>query len=430
MRTICKMVFIIIYFYVFNNLPGYCQFNDTQSKLEVIQKNTFSQPRHFFAYFNLSDSTRSKSRLDVYWEFVNDILQFVKIDESQYRARYEIEANLLDEKGSLVDSHTIIDEIVTNDFSVTNSTVILNHGVFSLFAPPGNYKFRLELIDLDTQRHLLREKDFELKDFSHLNNQLSDILFFDARQTDAGQITYFPNLAGNFKDSLATSLAYYEIYPHQELELLKVHTQIIDFNENVVYDSIQTVANNQQGIIQKEINLKAIVWQPGRYLIKICFIDNPEEVAVDRHFFLNLNHLPFSLDNLENAYEPIKIIGDPKELHDFEKASPAMKKALFDAFWKQRDPTPGTEKNEVKDEFYKRVEFCYRQFTVYSLNKMGWETERGKIYLKFGEPSLVQKYASHLHKPPTEIWYYRSINERFLFVDRSGVGDYKMIRRE
>jgi len=111
-------------------------------------------------------------------------------------------------------------------------------------------------------------------------------------------------------------------------------------------------------------------------------------------------------------------------------ASESEKEELFREFWKHRDPTPDTEENEIKDEFYRRIDFCNQNFTVFMLDKEGWETDRGKIFLKYGEPSQVEKHESDLNRPAIEVWYFEKLQQRFIFADRSGMGDYQLIKIE
>jgi len=50
--------------------------------------------------------------------------------------------------------------------------------------------------------------------------------------------------------------------------------------------------------------------------------------------------------------------------------------ALFtEAFWKHRDPTPGTPENEFRSEHYRRINYANSHFGSGS-SKPGWKTQR------------------------------------------------------
>ena len=74
--------------------------------------------------------------------------------------------------------------------------------------------------------------------------------------------------------------------------------------------------------------------------------------------------------------------------------------------------------------------FVINHFTVNALDKDGWETDRGKIYVKYGQPTTVDRHTNELNVPPYEIWYYSSIDRRFIFEDRSSIGDYTLVKME
>ena len=100
-------------------------------------------------------------------------------------------------------------------------------------------------------------------------------------------------------------------------------------------------------------------------------------------------------------------------------------------FWRQRDPTPGTHRNEFKEEHYQRFEFVNRTFGRLSTLE-GWQTDRGKMYIIMGSPYQVEKIHT-IKTYPIEIWYYHGDPNlgqptvfRLVFFRRGGSGDYEL----
>ncbi|MCK5130957.1 MAG: GWxTD domain-containing protein [Candidatus Sabulitectum sp.] len=63
-----------------------------------------------------------------------------------------------------------------------------------------------------------------------------------------------------------------------------------------------------------------------------------------------------------------------------------------------------------------------------ALGKEGWETDRGRVYLIFGEPDEVESDPFSTTQAPYELWtYYSSEQEGFVFADLMGNGDYLQI---
>ena len=92
-------------------------------------------------------------------------------------------------------------------------------------------------------------------------------------------------------------------------------------------------------------------------------------------------------------------------------------------FWKKYDPTPYTQFNEVMSEYYKIVDYTAKHFSSIS-NKKGFESDRGKLYIQFGEPKRIERSSNNEGKV-VETWYYDK-QKRFIFVDKLGTGDFSL----
>jgi GWxTD domain-containing protein len=130
--------------------------------------------------------------------------------------------------------------------------------------------------------------------------------------------------------------------------------------------------------------------------------------------------------------EEVVYIITPKEKEVFFKLENDKERDLFiEEFWRQRDPTPGTQTNEFKDEHYRRIEFANKKFGR-GTPMQGWRTARGRFYIMLGRPSHVERYSTpEIH--PVEIWYYsgnpklgQASNFRLLFFQRHGAEEYDL----
>jgi GWxTD domain-containing protein len=106
-------------------------------------------------------------------------------------------------------------------------------------------------------------------------------------------------------------------------------------------------------------------------------------------------------------------------------------------FWERRDPTPGTARNEFKEEHYRRIAYANTHF---GSKIPGSLTARGEIYIKFGPPDEIAhgdrrarqatSFVSSISKPPTQVWIYESPHSvrRFKFVDNCECGEYELVK--
>ncbi len=115
--------------------------------------------------------------------------------------------------------------------------------------------------------------------------------------------------------------------------------------------------------------------------------------------------------------------------------------SFIEQFWARRDPDPETADNEFKTEHYRRIVYANEYF---SAGISGWKSDRGMIYIKFGEPDRKETYPAggqyeRLRKEgggatsifPMERWEYRHIegvgdDVELEFVDDKGGGLYEL----
>lgn len=105
---------------------------------------------------------------------------------------------------------------------------------------------------------------------------------------------------------------------------------------------------------------------------------------------------------------------------------------FISAFWKQRDPTPGTPKNEYKSEHIRRFNHA-NKFFARGATRQGWRTDMGRIYILLGEPMSIERFETEMGIRPAQAWSYRGdtslgLPNQFtvLFFKRSGIGEWQL----
>jgi GWxTD domain-containing protein len=94
-------------------------------------------------------------------------------------------------------------------------------------------------------------------------------------------------------------------------------------------------------------------------------------------------------------------------------------------FWASQDPTPATERNEMRIEHAVRVRLA-RQFFA----KAGWPgwDKRGEVFIRYGPPSFRGKIWGEVTNrkmyPPGEIWFYKRMNMLVSFQNFGLKGEY------
>jgi GWxTD domain-containing protein len=169
----------------------------------------------------------------------------------------------------------------------------------------------------------------------------------------------------------------------------------------------------------------------------------------------------------QQLLDEARVLFRENEFEKFREMSPGDRASFVEEFWAQVDPSPGQARNQLREEFLKRVLFANQQF--FEQERRGMLTDRGRIYIRFGEPDeitrelmptqdtqldrrvpgLTQEDASgrtlasndEVDVRPYEIWTYTRQGTplfpereatttvtglRFVFVDETGVGHYML----
>lgn len=117
----------------------------------------------------------------------------------------------------------------------------------------------------------------------------------------------------------------------------------------------------------------------------------------------------------------------------FLKLRTDRERELFvEAFWKHRDPTPGSPQNEFKMEHYRRIAYA-NLYLGREAPVPGWKTDRGRMYILLGEPREIQRFAGKSGIHDCESWFYQGESDvglpagfHLLFFKDQGLGAYKL----
>jgi GWxTD domain-containing protein len=137
--------------------------------------------------------------------------------------------------------------------------------------------------------------------------------------------------------------------------------------------------------------------------------------------------------------EVVYIISDEERKAFKALSNDEERDAFIEQFWLRRNPNPDSPENEFREEHYRRIAYANDKFAA---GKPGWKTDRGHIYIAFGQPDSIDSHPSGgaYTRPmeegggetstfPFEVWHYRYLegigeNIDIEFVDTCQCGDY------
>jgi GWxTD domain-containing protein len=361
-----------------------------------------------------------------------------------------------------------------------------------LVAHRGKYHFKVTVEDMnvarrglvyqmkDKKREGLVQGDIDMSDWLFQNPALSGIEFawnVQERTPDTpfakGGLEVQPHPSayyGYFKDVLS---AYYEIYdlaPPPEGRSYQLRTMILGADADTVLESLDSLHVAEGTAWPHPLYADVSSLPAGHYNLRIDLLDpaGGQPVATSQAGFDVLWDVDSWRPDAAELYEiTAQTLLTQEEAYNFRQLSRGEKEAKLSSVWRAIDPTPDTAENELRGEFLRRISYANAHYSVF---EKGMFSDRGRIWIQFGEPDEVQierlpvsertlgivvdgqiPKASKdlLTKPdqgvvdtrPYEIWTYHlrghemvprhrmnevSAGMKFVFVDEQGYGDYTL----
>ena len=171
-----------------------------------------------------------------------------------------------------------------------------------------------------------------------------------------------------------------------------------------------------------------VVYSNKRYFYYNPNYKDTSVTVLSQSGYLSSEFAVYSEEECDDIFEKSRYIATSREIEQYKKLdSINTKRDFLYRFWKLRDLEPETEKFEFKDKYFAGVEYCNTKYGTF--NKKGYKTDRGRVYLLYGEPDQVDMYPNETNMKPYEIWYYNQIEGGVLFIfgDLTGYSDYELL---
>ncbi len=389
-----------------------------------------------FGVFAASES--DQIRLEVYYLVFNSTLVF-KPTEELFKAEYEIHIAIMNKKGKKIAGETQEKTVSVATELKAKSYTDFRTSQINFTLDPGKYDVRFTLKDKIADKSFSKEFTTEAKKLKDSHPTLSNILFAQATgpaqgssdQFTKGELTVVPSVSHNYGGEEDGRLLYYlEIYcDSNEDDNLTVQTLIRKRKGNMVYrDTLTTVLDRP--VIRQLREISLVAFEPGEYELEVELQGRRGKKLDEQKGTFQIGWTEESLleYNWDLMIRQISLIGDSKELRPLEDAVTVedRKKALAE-YWSSKDPFPETPRNELKLEFYRRISYANKNFGF--LGRAGWETDRGRVLVRYGAPDQVEDFPFSLNSNPYQEWHYYKGGRyrKFTFVDDNHDGDYRLV---
>jgi len=397
--------------------------------------------------------------VEFYYSFRQSDLSTVKESENAIsRAVLHIELQDSVSGNFILNKDWRIDNPVSTTVDTTDKSLI---GVVGFVVPKGVYYCVVSGSDgVDSTQTRSFSEVIKVDPLMGQQVNISDIqLSSNIKQENADSKSIFykntlevmPNPAMIFGQGIPVLYYYSEIYNLKKDSLgaeLKVNTMLINSKNKLVSQKVKRISRLSNSRV--EVGTMNLTKYPtDSYTLVISLIDSVKNYGVTtakRFYIYNPNVIDsskstagntdllssqysvLSVEECDDLFQKSKYVAAGAEIDQYNKMeSVEAKREFLYQFWKKRDRDPMTAENEFYNDYMNRVRVTEEKFGT--INRSGVRTDRGRVFIIYGEPDEIDRYPNDIDKKPYEIWQYNQLEGGVIFVfgDVTGFSNYELL---
>ncbi|MEM1056538.1 MAG: GWxTD domain-containing protein [Bacteroidota bacterium] len=387
------------------------------------------------------------SRLDVYADVPYESLRFLARTggfEASYVVTAEVQRIAPDGTvAGLVASRTWNRDVTVATYDETLSQESTDRSVQAIEVDPGRYVLEVTLEDGASGRTFAHQLGAHVRDMTG-PIAMSDPVFLNEYDPESNR--FEPNIGGSISTEQEAFTVYYELFAEASADLQVTYavTDRSRLGDRPSFSALLGLAPRQredvgvpvlvtedlsvpEGRTPAALRISTEGLQVGDYTLTVRLADPEGEVVAqaERPFAVHWMGLNAQIADLDGAIAQLRYVAKDREIDAIRDAATYEDKVrLFREFWSRRDPTPGTDRNEQMEAYYYRVAYANERYG--RIQDSGWNTDRGEVFIRFGEPDHVEDRPFSYGTQPYQVWFYYRHGRQFIFVDE-GVGDYQLL---
>lgn len=290
---------------------------------------------------------------------------------------------------------------------------------FGLHVPRGKFKYKINISSGNKKGSVeneivIKKEDYKMSDILLANNIISDTTEDYLRK---GNVKVIPHPSHQFNERYTNLYIYYEIYDLTPDTNQLAITYTIKDNNGILIGKIPRRIDKkyESQSVNFGFSIKDIV--PGQYFLNVEVKDNNTQMVVQKETSFEIIRAVQEEVSYEGMpyYEEIEYFLTAEEYKYFKSLPKEGKRKYLGKFWDGYDYSEIAERFEYTDENFQEG------------SKVGHKTERGRIYIKYGEPDEREKSTIEIEESkPYEHWQYFN-GYQFIFVDILGTYEYTLV---
>jgi GWxTD domain-containing protein len=358
--------------------------------------------------------------------------------------------------------------VLSDTFSGTYATLAQDSALSGSFFPhvfryylrPGQYSVRATLFQTNWRPRETVKLDISVKAYSGEELLISDIEFGCRLEIDTVNASSYvkngvhllPNATGFFGERVPMLYFYAETYgldyDPQQPDSYVVNRRVVRADDGkelmvsrrisqsagpacVVVDGFP-VATLRTAAYDLELNVQS--YRSGHVAVarKKFWIFREADFAAGRTPVIDetmrarfLASAPSVLDVVEpdSAIELMRYLLNKEELSRVKRLNADGQREFVRTYWAGRE----TNEPNAANKYFARVAEANNRFGI--LHRPGWKTDRGRVFILYGEPDAIDRNYMGASELNTEIWQFDRLEGGviFVFVDYNEYGDMELV---
>jgi GWxTD domain-containing protein len=376
------------------------------------------------------------TKYEIVYEIPYSSLKFVATD---YGYGAQVDVNYVIKKDEKEHPGNFSNNIILTDYYRTVSEDAFLDKIVITLAKPG---YEIEILFKDVLKQTERKWNYQLvqlnpdvliSDIEISGKIIPDSTKYLEKFHRDGKI-FLVNTSNIFqKKSHLNLYLYFEIYSFF-LGQSMIHETISIYQKNNLVQSTETEYDMNKPIksVIREIDLTNL--EAGLYKIIVEIKKDSQIEKKEAFFSIKSDYVKILrfFDSDEKDFDFVKLFLNTNEKTTFTNLDYQSKLFFIDRFWRAKE-TAWNSEGQIVTIIMDRLNYVNQNFS--SLKTEGWKTDRGRIYLKYGEPDEIVKLNTNMYDSDImqenpqvrytnlgskdfHIWKYRTGQRKtFIFLD-------------
>jgi GWxTD domain-containing protein len=370
---------------------------------------------------SIKNSAQIKIRTKAY---LKQAALFFERQENRNVAKVLVKTKLLSKGGDIVWSKA--EEIELIESSGTNENIEL--AIYEISVDPEQYTLETIVLDMGNNKSFKDEAQIALRKDTDSVIEVDNLVLFE-KSNGIFKAAKLMNL-NRHVDLYRISFSIFAEENFDNPIFILVKIVPANSNDDPVfvrsYKKERFTESDRLDKLSIDLN-KAVFEKYSEFVVSVEVFDANEKLlsVIKKELTFSVNEYPSTVLEMNQALRYMTHILTSDSIDFYTDKPLDVSLAFYKRYWESVSYKENkSDASQIMREYFQRIQFCIKYFSNFKGD--GWRTDRGRIYIKFGQPDEIANHPFEVDSKPYITWIYYNLRKEFVFIDQSGFGDFRM----